>query len=72
MRDPKRIKKFCDRLAKAWESAVPDWRFGQLICNILGGYDPFFVEDDDMINGIEKYLGVHKEETKEEGSGEGN
>ena len=66
MRDPKRIKKFCDRLAKAWETAVPDWRFGQLISNILGGCDPFFVEDDKMIEGIEKYFGI---EHTEEGDG---
>ena len=29
MRDPERIDKFCERLAKAWEN-YPDWRFGQL------------------------------------------
>lgn len=56
MRDPKRIKKFCDRLAKVWEN-VPDWRFGQLICNALGemGKDPFFPEDDEMIEYLERY-----------------
>ena len=59
MRDIKRIRKFCNRLAAAWEK-VPDWRFGQLMCNILGsmGKDPFFPEDDEMIEFIEEYVGI--------------
>lgn len=59
MRDPKRIDKFCKRLAKAWKM-FPDQRFGQLMCNILGdmqsnGRDPFFPEEDEMIKYIEKW-----------------
>ena len=59
MRDPKRIDKVCWRLAEAWKK-VPDWRFGQLMVNCLGsmGKDPFFPEDDEMIEFIEKYLGA--------------
>lgn len=65
MRDPKRIHKFCARLEKAW-MMFPDQRFGQLMCNILGdmqsnGRDPFFPEEDEMIEYIEKYLGVDTE-----------
>lgn len=65
MRDIKRIRKFCSRLARAWEK-VPDWRFGQLICNILGsmGKDPFFPEDDEMIAFIEKYVGIDSGDEK--------
>ena len=60
MRDPKRIDEFCKRLKAAW-STVPDWRFGQLMMNALGemantGRDPFFPEDDEMIEWIEQYL----------------
>lgn len=60
MRDIKRIRKFCNRLATAWE-LLPDWRFGQLMCNIFNdmkveGKDPFFPEDDLMIERIEKYV----------------
>lgn len=57
MRDPKRIRKFCARLATAWEQ-LPDWRFGQLMVNALGtmGRDPFFPEDDEMIEYLEKYV----------------
>ena len=51
MRDKKRIKNFCDELATIWESKCPDWRFGQMICNIFGEMvasekrDPFFPEE---------------------------
>ena len=65
MRDQNRIDKFCARLAKAWKM-FPDQRFGQLMCNILGdmqmnGRDPFFPEEDEMIEYIEKYLGMDTE-----------
>lgn len=61
MRDPSRIPAFCARLAVAWET-VPDLRFGQFMCNVLGDYvtqtgrDPFFPEDDEMIAFVEKYV----------------
>ena len=60
MRDKKRIRAFCNRLARAWEM-VPDWRFGQLMMNALGemasmGRDPFFPEEDEMIAFIEEYV----------------
>ena len=51
MRDIKRIKKFCNELADLWANNVPNWRFGQLICNVFGtlNEDPFFPEEDRMI-----------------------
>ena len=57
MRDPKRIDKFCAELAKLWH-IVPDWRFGQLISNVLGSYkgDIFFPEDDKMLDFMKKYF----------------
>ena len=63
MRDPKRIRKFCSRLATAWE-LVPDLRFGQLLFNIFvqiknDGKDPFYIEDDSMIKRIEQYIENH-------------
>lgn len=63
MRDPKRIRKFCNRLATAWE-LVPDLRFGQLFFNIFvqiknEGKDPFYLEDDSMIKRIEQYIENH-------------
>ena len=61
MRDPKRIRKICDRLAACWEK-VPDWRFGQLMSNVLGEYvgrtkkDIFFPEDEELISFFEEYF----------------
>ena len=57
MRDKKRIRAFCNRLADAWEQC-PDLRFGQLMMNVFGrmGKDPFFPEDDEMIRCIERFV----------------
>lgn len=52
MRDPKRIRKFCNQLADIWESQCPDWRFCQLVENVYRANDistPFFVEDEEMM-----------------------
>lgn len=59
-RDAARIGPFCDRLAKAWEK-LPDWRFGQLMVNLMRDYeaehgrDIFYLEEDKMIQEIEAY-----------------
>lgn len=57
MRDPERIDKFCEELAAQWHK-VPDWRFGQLIDNILFGTekDIFFIEDDEMLETIKEFF----------------
>lgn len=61
MRNPNRIKPFCDKLAALW-SEVPDWRFGQLMSNLLGAYvsdtkrDIFFPEDDELMTYFENYF----------------
>ena len=34
MRDPKRIRKFCNELADLWESKCPDLRFGQIMAYV--------------------------------------
>ena len=56
MRDKNRIRPFLNKLGDYWEK-VPDWRFGQLIVNVLGtcNIDPFFYEDDDMMEVFEKF-----------------
>ena len=61
MRNKKRIKEFCNELADIWENNCPNWRFGQMICNVFGemasnGIDPFFPEEDVMINYFKKYF----------------
>lgn len=57
MRDQNRIYDFCTKLAAFW-SEVPDWRFGQLICNVLGTSkrDPFFLEENEMMKLFEDYF----------------
>ena len=62
MRNPDRIDDFCKELAQIWKSNVPDWRFGQLICNVFGsmGVDPFFPEEDKMIKIFEDYFNRSK------------
>ena len=51
LRDPNRITKTLKAIEKFW-MANPDWRLGQLIVNIsraAGGSDPFFLEDDKLL-----------------------
>lgn len=50
MRDPNRIPEFMDELERVW-SQVPDWRFGQLVVNVLG-IDPFYIEDDKALDAF--------------------
>lgn len=59
MRDPKRIRAFCNRLAAAWET-MPDMRFGQLMHCVeteikSNDRDPFYLEEGEMINRIEAF-----------------
>lgn len=55
MRDPKRIKPFLEWLGEIWERECPDWRFGQLMSNVLG-VDPFYIEDEDARKTFEEYF----------------
>lgn len=58
MRDPNRIDAFCQELAIMWKENVPDWRFGQLICNVFSSMkiDPFFPEEDRMLEVFKNYF----------------
>ena len=57
MRDPNRIDKVLTALKENWEK-VPDWRLGQLICNLqsAAGNDLFYVEDDQFVELINRYF----------------
>lgn len=57
MRNKDRIRPFLNQIADEWEK-VPDWRFGQLIVNVLGTCkrDPFFYEEDEMLNIFKDYF----------------
>ena len=71
MRDPKRIDKFCDELKAIWH-CVPDWRFGQLMSNMLGEFvaetkqDIFFPEDDVIMAFFKEYMKISPGKPKEE------
>lgn len=58
MRNPDRIKPFCDKLAEIWEKECPDWRFGQLICNIQSVFqnDLFYVEEYRMLQYLDEFF----------------
>lgn len=66
MRKRERIQPFMEKIGKLWEENVPDWRFGQLIVNVLGSFDidPWFLEEDDMLVRFEKYFEKEKEGVK--------
>lgn len=57
MRDPKRIRKFCNELADIWETNCPDWRFGQLLVNVIAR-DPWFLEEEDMMQLFRVYFHI--------------
>lgn len=63
MRDPNRIDKFCDDLKTVWHQ-LPDWRFGQLMLNVLGQYmydtgrDAFYLEEPEMMDYLRKYVNI--------------
>ncbi len=61
MRDINRIRKFCNELADIWESKCPDWRFSQLVLNVMNSDEmedviPFYVEDDKMIEYVQSFF----------------
>ena len=60
MRSIERIKPFLEKLGKIWKEQCPDWRFGQLMSNVLNSFDrdPFFIEEDEMIKKFKEYFGV--------------
>ena len=61
MRDPNRINEFCNEFAQLWHK-VPDWRFAQLMMNIVLAYQhkysnaPFYVEDEEYMKFMKNYL----------------
>lgn len=61
MRDPNRLYNFYDRLREVHITKFPDLRFGQFMMCVLrdmhsGGRDPFYVEDEEMIEYIRGYF----------------
>lgn len=55
MRDPERIERICNLLKEVWKQ-YPDWRLGQLIFNLTGRYDCFYVEDNTLEEALKMNL----------------
>lgn len=58
MRDPKRIDELLNTVKTVWEQ-YPDWRFGQLVVNVLG-VDPFYIEDDIILKAFQANIKEEK------------
>lgn len=67
MRKIERIDEFCNELAKIWKENCPDWRFGQLMVNVLNSMpkDPFFPEEDEMLQYFKNFFKPKKDDEKE-------
>lgn len=57
-RDINRIEPFMKELTKIWKENCPNWRFGQLMENVLNSIDtdPWFIEEDEMIKKFKDYF----------------
>lgn len=66
MRPKERIKPFMEEITKLWEE-VPDWRFGQLISNVLDvlTLDKFFLEDEETLQIFRNYFGKGSDTSNE-------
>lgn len=53
MRDPNRIDVICGLLKEVWKQ-YPDWRLGQLIFNLTGKCDCFYVEDNVLEEALKR------------------
>ena len=56
-RDPQRLKEFYNELERIHREHVNDWRFGQLMSNIFGNHDLFYLEEEDVLRNIKRYFG---------------
>ena len=55
MRNPARIDIVLKVIGECWKK-VPDWRFGQLVCNLqkMAGHDLFYMEDEDFMDFVDE------------------
>lgn len=63
MRDPDRIPSVLAEIEQLWQRH-PDWRLGQLICNLASWADhdatsPYDIEDDALVAEVERHLSQH-------------
>ena len=60
MRNPDRIPQVLAEIERMWQR-YPDWRLGQLICNLTIWADhdatsPYDIEDDALVAQVERHL----------------
>ena len=60
MRDPRRIRPTLDKIEEIWKEN-PDLRLGQLLCNAVPESIIYYIEDDTLIEALEKYYKKLKE-----------
>ena len=62
MRDADRLDQLYEYLRKVHKQSFPDWRFWQFIVNFERWYgiDPFYMEDDKVIEKMEKFISAMK------------
>ena len=56
-RNPNRLYNFYGELTRIHMTYVPDWRFGQMMVNIFGTQDIFYLEEDDVLKRVKQYFG---------------
>ena len=65
LRDINRLDSFYDELKEIHKKSFPDMRYGQFMMNALGFInstkkrDPFFPEEDEMLNLIKEYANTN-------------
>ena len=70
MRDPERIPLVLQEIEKVWRMH-PDWRLGQLLCNLAAWIDPtqiivWDVEDDTLMAEAKQHMANSATKVKEE------
>lgn len=65
MRKPARLDDLYAQLMKLHKEHFPDMRFCQFWLNVLGyiqsvKYDPFYLEDDELLSCVEAYIKSEK------------
>lgn len=71
MRDPDRIPKVLRDVERLWR-LHPDWRLGQLICNLAAWADPtenivWDIEDDALVAEIRRHLRQQRQRAQTDG-----
>ena len=56
MRNPDRLYVFYDQMREIHMRYAPDWRFAQMMYNIFGRTDIFYLEEEDVIERIRTYF----------------